>query len=77
MVVGEGGTDVVVVLEPVPGNGRRVRLESGGRERSMVVVVELAVEDCEGGRRVVVPVRAVAVDLARVWRDPAGAGARP
>ncbi len=40
----------------------------------VVVVVELAVEDCEGGRRVVVPVRAVAEDLARVWRGPEGAG---
>ena len=73
-MVGEGGKAGVVVV----GRGRRVRLERGGRERSMVVVVvELAVEDCEGGRRVVVPVRAVAEDLARVWRGAAGAGSGP
>jgi hypothetical protein len=49
-----------------------MRLESGGRERSAAVVVvdELAVEVCDGGRRVVALERVVTEDLARACRGP-------
>lgn len=54
-----------------------MRLDSGGRERSVtggavvaVVVVELALEICDGGRRMVAPERVVTDDLARACRGP-------
>jgi hypothetical protein len=68
-VVGEGGAGTA----PAPG-GRRVRLDSGGRERSAAVAVvdELAVEVCDGGRRVVALERVVTDDLARACRGLSG-----